>query len=154
MSVTVRQYPDEVLAAQPIGYWSGETYRRVVGRIRADLAIEGLTQPHWWILNHIANGPEEWDRARLIGRLARFDDLGVDFDGVVDDLLDRGWMTQTPAATFVITEVGEAGRARAADRARRALAQVHDGIDPHEYAEALNVLRRMIANLGGDADLP
>ncbi|CAO5227309.1 hypothetical protein [Frankia sp. AgKG'84/4] len=60
-------------------------------------------------------------------------------------------MTQTQDETFVITESGEAGRTRAADRAHRALAQLHDGIAPHEYVAALNVLRRMIANLGGDA---
>ncbi|WP_261561897.1 MarR family transcriptional regulator [Frankia tisae] len=154
MATDIKKYPDEVLAEQPIGYWSGETYRRVVGRIRADLATERLAQPHWWILNHVAGNPEEWDRTRLIHRLARFDDLNVDFDGVFDDLLNRGWMTQTQDETFVITESGEAGRTRAADRAHRALAQLHDGIAPHEYVAALNVLRRMIANLGGDADLP
>ncbi|MDT3445686.1 MULTISPECIES: MarR family transcriptional regulator [unclassified Pseudofrankia] len=150
----IKGYPDEVLAAQPIGYWSGETYRRVVGRIRADLAVEGLTQPHWWILNHVAGAPAEWNRTRLIQRLSPFDDLDSDFDGVVDDLLKRGWMTQTQAGTFSLTEDGEAGRTRAADRSHRALAQVHDGIAPSEYVAALNVLRRMIANLGGDADLP
>ncbi|CAO5227303.1 hypothetical protein [Frankia sp. AgKG'84/4] len=57
MATDIKKYPDEVLAEQPIGYWSGETYRRVVGRIRADLATEGLTQPHWWILNHVAGNP-------------------------------------------------------------------------------------------------
>jgi len=150
----IKEYPNEVLAAQPIGYWSGEAYRRVVGRIRADLATEGLTQPHWWILNHVAGSPEEWDRARLMHRLARFDDLDIDFEGVFDDLLDRGWITQAQDGTFIITEAGEAGRTRAADRAHQALAQLHDGIAPHEYVAALNVLRRMIANLGGDADLP
>ncbi|ONH26975.1 MarR family transcriptional regulator [Pseudofrankia asymbiotica] len=154
MVTGLTEYPDEVLAAQPIGYWSGEAYRRVVGRIRADLATEGLTQPHWWILNHVAGDPAGWDRARLIHRLARFDDLDIDFDGVIDDLLNRGWMTQSPVDTFVITEAGEAGRTRAADRARQAQAQIHAGIAPHEYVAALNVLRRMIANLDGDADLP
>ncbi|MBL7492997.1 winged helix-turn-helix transcriptional regulator [Frankia sp. AgB1.9] len=154
MVAELRAYPHEALAAQPIGYWSGETYRRVVGRIRADLATEGLTQPHWWILNHVAGEAARWDRATLTHRLAPFDDLDIDFDGVIDDLLDRGWMTRTQAETFVLTEAGEAGRTRAADRAHRAQAQLHDGIASHEYVAALNVLRRMIANLGGDADLP
>ncbi|MFD4770073.1 hypothetical protein [Streptomyces niveus] len=32
--------------------------------------------------------------------------------------------------------------------------RVHEGISPEEYAAALNVLRRVIDNLGGDSDLP
>lgn len=154
MGTNLTDYSDEVLAAQPIGYWSGETYRRVVGRIRADLATENLTQPHWWILNHVGSGPGQWDRKDLIARLAPFDDLGLDLDGVLDDLLERGWLTETPTQTFVLTEAGEAGRSRAADRGQQAQAQVHDGIAPHEFVAAINVLRRVIGNLGGNPDLP
>jgi hypothetical protein len=154
VAINIKAYPDEVLAAQPIGYWSGEAYRTVVGRIRADLAVESLTQPHWWILNHVTGTPAEWDRERLISRLSRFDDLDIDFDDVIDDLLRRGWLTQAPAGTFSLTEDGAAGLARARDRVGRGQAQLFDGIAPHEYVAALNVLRRMIANLGGDADLP
>jgi hypothetical protein len=88
----MKEYAPEQLASQPIGYWSGEAYRSVVGRIRAELAVEGLTQPHWWTLNHVAGAPHEWNRAKLAEKLKRFDDLGVDFDGVFDDLVSRGWM--------------------------------------------------------------
>jgi len=163
MTSVIKEYPDDALAAQPIGYWSGEAYRTIVGRIREDLAVEGLTQPHWWILNHVAGAPATWDRAGLIRRLARFDDLGTDFDDVIDDLLRRGWLAQEQGqeqgqgqqdATFVLTEAGEAGRQRATDRGQRTNAQIHDGITPTEYVAALNVLRRMIANLGGDSNLP
>jgi hypothetical protein len=31
---------------------------------------------------------------------------------------------------------------------------MHEGIGTDEYVVALNVLRRMIANLGGNSDLP
>jgi hypothetical protein len=57
MTMAMRNYPSDVLARQPIGYWSGETYRTVVGRIRSDLALESLTQPHWWVLNHVDGAP-------------------------------------------------------------------------------------------------
>jgi len=151
--MAIKEYTREELAAQPIGYWSGAAYRAVVGRIRADLAVEQLTQPHWWILNHVAGAPGTWSRAALAERLAPFDDLGIDFDGVFDDLVRRGRLDEQ-AGTLTLTEAGEAGRLRAKARGAKAHEQTHQGITTDEYVTALNVLRRMIANLGGNSDLP
>jgi hypothetical protein len=151
--VIMKEYTAEQLASQPIGYWTGEAYRRVVGRIRFDLAEEDLTQPHWWTLNHVAGAPGTWTRVALAERLTPFDDLGIDFDGVFGDLIARGWMSES-AGTLTLTEAGEAGRLCAGDRSRRAVDQMHEGIEPSEYVVAINVLRRMIANLGGTSDLP
>ncbi|MET9553953.1 MarR family transcriptional regulator [Streptomyces sp. NPDC006645] len=151
--MTVQEYSTEQLAAQPIGYWSGATMRHVVGAIRAELAAEQLTQPHWWTLNHVAGAPGEWGRARLTDQLAPFDDQGSDFEAVYGDLVARGWLTEE-SGTFVLTEAGEAGRRRAKERLAKVNERVHEGISPGEYAAALNVLRRMVDNLGGDSDLP
>ena len=149
----MKEYTQEELAAQPIGYWSGEAYRAVVGRIRAELAVEQLTQPHWWTLNHVAGAPGKWSRVQLADRLVSFDDLGIEFEKVFDDLIARGWMTKK-AGTLSLTEAGEAGRLRAKARNARAHEQMHQGIGTDDYVAALNVLRRMIANLGGNSDLP
>ncbi|TDC48461.1 MarR family transcriptional regulator [Micromonospora sp. KC207] len=149
----VREYRKEELAAQPIGWWSGETYRRVVGEIRAALAVERLTQPHWWTLNHVAGDPGRWGRATLAERLTPYDDLGTDVDGVFDDLVGRGWLTEE-AGAFRLTEAGEAGRLRARDRTSRVHERVRAGITADEYAATIDVLRRIVANLGGDGNLP
>ncbi|MEO3750917.1 MarR family transcriptional regulator [Streptomyces sp. B6B3] len=149
----MKEYSEEQLAAQPVGYWSGAAYRAVVGRIRAALAVEELTQPHWWTLNHVAGAPATWSRAGLTERLAPFDDQDIDFDGVYDDLVARGWMTQD-GGTLTLTDAGEAGRLRARERNAKVHRQTHEGIGTGEYVAALNVLRRMIDNLGGDSDLP
>lgn len=151
--MNLKEYSREELASQPIGYWSGEAYRRVVGRIRAELAVEDLTQPHWWTLNHVAGAPGTWSRTRLTARLAVFDDLGIDFEEVFDDLAARGWMTEDEG-TLTLTEAGRSGLLRARERNAKAHEQTHEGIGTAEYVAALNVLRRMIANLGGDGDLP
>jgi len=151
--MAIKEYPVERLAAEPIGYWTGAAYRAVVGRIRADLALERLTQPHWWILNHVAGAPGEWDRERLTARLTRFDDQDTDFSAVFDDLLARGWVTETDGL-FTLTEEGERGRRRARKRGSAARAQMHEGVTPEEYAAALTVLRRVMDNLGEDSDLP
>ncbi|WP_151480067.1 MarR family winged helix-turn-helix transcriptional regulator [Streptomyces albicerus] len=149
-----KPYPHDRLAAQPIGYWTGAAYREVVGRIRKELATESLTQPHWWILNHVAAAPAHWTRAELTAKLTRFDDQGIDFGEVFDDLARRRWTTEDESAAFTLTEAGEAGRLRAKERNARAHEQMHAGITEEEYVATLDVLRRVIANLGGDSDLP
>ncbi|WP_405544142.1 MarR family transcriptional regulator [Streptomyces phaeochromogenes] len=147
-------YPRQQLAAQPIGYWTGAAHREVVGRIRKELATESLTQPHWWILNHVAASPAHWTRAELAAKLTRYDDQGIDFDEVFADLAGRGWLTEDATGTLTLTAAGEAGRLRAKERNLRAHEQTHAGITEEEYVATLDVLRRVIANLGGDSDLP
>ncbi|MCP9999451.1 MarR family transcriptional regulator [Streptomyces sudanensis] len=153
MNVTLKEYPQEELAAQPIGAWSGEAYRQVVGALRAQLAVEGLTQPHWWTLSHVAGEPGRWTRDTLTERLARYEDLGIDFDAVFDDLVVRGWLTEHHGA-MTLTSAGEAGRLRAGDRNLRVHHQTHEGIATADFVTTINVLRRMVANLGGNGDLP
>ncbi|MFG3115635.1 MarR family transcriptional regulator [Streptomyces sp. NPDC048197] len=152
-TVTLKDYPEEELAAQPIGAWTGEAYRRVVGGLRAQLAVEDLTQPHWWTLNHAAGAPGTWTRAALTERLRPYDDLGTDFDAVYDDLTARGWLTED-ADGMTLTEAGEAGRQRAHERNLRVHRRTHEGIDTADFVTTINVLRRMVANLGGNGDLP
>ncbi|MEU3183080.1 MarR family transcriptional regulator [Streptomyces sp. NPDC006923] len=151
--MAVTEYSQEELAAQPIGAWSGEAYRRVVGALREQLAAEDLTQPHWWILNHVAGQPGAWHRTALTERLTSYDDLGIDFGGVFEDLLARGWVTEE-AGLLTLTEAGEAGRLRARERNWRVHERTHEGIGTADFVTTINVLRRMVANLGGNGDLP
>jgi hypothetical protein len=155
MTATIREYSREELAAQPIGAWSGQAYRLVVGALRAQLAVEDLTQPHWWTLNHLAGAPGKWTRPLLTERLAPYDDQGTDFDEVYDDLVARGWLTEDDeTGTMTLTEAGEEGRLRARDRNARVHQRTHEGIDPADFVTTINVLRRMVANLGGNGNLP
>ncbi|WP_033222069.1 hypothetical protein [Kitasatospora phosalacinea] len=153
MSVTLKEYPQEQVAAQPVGAWTGTACRLVVGALREQLAVEDLTQPHWWTLNHVAGAPGRWTRAELTERLAKWDDLGIDFEGVYDDLAGRGRLVED-AGLMTLTEAGEAGRLRAGERNLRVHRQAHEGIDTADFVTTINVLRRMVANLGGDGDLP
>ncbi|MEU1278537.1 MarR family transcriptional regulator [Streptomyces sp. NPDC005805] len=151
--MTIKEYPRERVAAQPVGAWTGQAYRRVVGALRAELALEGLTQPHWWTLNHVAGAPATWTRATLVERLTPYEDLGIDFDTVFDDLVSRGWLTEDASAAMTLSAAGEAGRLRARERNLRVHERTHEGVDPADYITTINVLRRMVANLGGDGDL-
>lgn len=152
--MTIKTYAPEVIAAQPIGAWSGEAYRRVVGGLREQLAVEGLTQPHWWTLNHVAGRPGGWKRTTLIERLTPYDDQDTDFDAVLDDLIARGWLTEDADTALTLTDDGEAARLRARERNLRIHERTHEGIAPEDFVTTINVLRRMVANLGGNGNLP
>lgn len=152
--MTIKEYPQQQLAAQPIGYWSREAATLVMRGIRTALAEENLPQPHWWILNQIAGAPATWQRTALTEKLTRFDDQDTDFEAVHTDLAARGWTTETADGTLALTEEGEAGRLRAHDRNARVHARMREGVDDAAYAATIDVLRRTVANLGGDGDLP
>lgn len=151
--MTIKEYPQAQLAAQPIGYWSSETAKLVIGGLRAALAEEDLTQPHWWTLNHVAASPATWKRTALTTKLAPYDDQDTDFEALYDDLAARGWLTETDG-TLTLTEAGEAGRLRAHARNAEVHTRMREGIDDATYAATIDTLRRLVANLGGNGDLP
>ncbi|MFD9411601.1 MarR family transcriptional regulator [Streptomyces sp. NPDC059989] len=151
--MSIKEYPQNQLAAQPTGYWTREAANLAIGGLRAALAEEDLTQPHWWALNHIAGAPGEWTRAALTTKLAPYDDQDTDFEALFADLEARGWLTETDD-TLTLTDQGEAGRLRARDRNAKVHARMREGIDDAAYAATIDVLRRLVANLGGNGDLP
>jgi hypothetical protein len=150
----LQEYSNEELAAQPIGAWTGLAYRGVVGAIRAQLAVENLTQPHWWTLNHASGAPGKWIRATLTTRLTPYDDQATDFDEVYDDLTTRGWLTEDATGALTLTEEGEAALLRARERYLQVHHATHEGISTADFVTTINVLRRMVANLGGNGNLP
>ncbi|MCX5196657.1 MarR family transcriptional regulator [Streptomyces sp. NBC_00249] len=149
----IKEYPEEQVAAQAIGYWTGAANRIIVGGLRTALAEESLTQPHWWILNHIAGAPDEWTAATLTAKLTPYDDQNLDFDAIHTDLADRGW-TRTSGDRLTLTPAGEAARERARTRNAKVHATMRAGVPDTDYAATINVLRRLIHNLGGASDLP
>ncbi|GLY19047.1 hypothetical protein LWF15_15415 [Kineosporia rhizophila] len=150
--MAIAEYPDEQVSAQPIGYWSRVAYQATVGRLRAELAVQQLTQPHWWTLNHVAGDPGKWTRTELAMRLQPFDDLGIELEDVFDDLIERDWLEESDG--FRLTALGEQELAKARERMSGAQQDTRSGISTEDYVTTINTLRRMIGNLGGDSDLP
>lgn len=151
--MTIKDYPQDQLAAQPIGHWAREAATLVIGGLRAALAEENLTQPHWWTLGHLAGAPATWKRAALTEKLTPYDDQDTDFEAVYDDLEARGWLTESDGV-LTLTEAGHAGRQRAHDRNAKVHERMRQGVSDAEYAATIDGLRRMVANLGGSGDLP
>lgn len=147
---TMTEESKATLARQPVGYWTGVAHREVVGFVQAAIGRQGLSQPQWWTLNTIS-GPG-LTRAQLsVALRERFRSVSLD-DADLEPLL-AGLMS----LGFVVTE-GDQLRLSPAGNERRDLVlaalgqarqQTHEGISDTEYAAALQVLRRMVRNVGG-----
>lgn len=145
--------PDRIneIKSQPIGYWTGEAYRRIAGAIRESLAAEGLTQPQWWTLNHLANG--EWTRGALVEKLAPFsaNEQGLKLDEELDGVLERGWAMHDAATDKLsLTTTGHQHRLQAWERNGATHRAMLGGVSDAEYDDCISVLRRIVGNLGGD----
>ncbi|GAB3807446.1 MarR family winged helix-turn-helix transcriptional regulator [Micromonospora zhanjiangensis] len=143
--------PRTEVTRQPIGYWTGEAYRHIAAAIRANLAAAGVTQPQWWMLNHVANG--DWTPAALLDRLAPFNanEQHLDLDRELGDLIDRGWLTRAASTQRLrLTPAGEQGLRRARESSGATHRRVIAGVTDEQYDDCIAVLRRIVGNLGGD----
>ncbi|MEU3479391.1 MarR family winged helix-turn-helix transcriptional regulator [Streptomyces sp. NPDC033754] len=141
---------DEALATQPIGYWSGLAHDAVTRHLRDAMARIDVTQPQYWVLNRVNGGPPAPSREEVVSQLTPLADGPHEIARVVDQLLHRGWLRADDTLRLHLTDAGEAARVRLRDLVTELRAEVHAGISDEEYVAALKVLRRMVANVGGD----
>jgi hypothetical protein len=148
-------YSQEELARQPIGYWSGEAYRRVADAIRSSLAANGLSQPQWWILNRLEDTSHAWTRSDLVEELTSYSDReeGRDVAVELEQVIAMG-LAAADGDSVTKTAPGSERLAAARDRNGQTHRDMLTGIDDDEYANAIDVLRRIVGNLGGDSRLP
>jgi hypothetical protein len=141
------------IKSQPIGFWAGEAYRHTSHAIRDSLAAEGLTQPQWWMLNHVANG--EWTAPALIAKLspANANEQDLDLEEQMARLIERGWLTRDHEGSLRLTAEGGEGRQQTWQRNGAVHRRMIDGISDAEYDECIRILRRIVGNLGGDSSL-
>ncbi|MFI6978561.1 MarR family winged helix-turn-helix transcriptional regulator [Embleya sp. NPDC050154] len=142
---------DETLANQPAGYWTGAAHTAVIAFINAEHAKLGLSQRHWMTLNRLAADEGGLTREALTEALREYmtpqvGDVST-YATIVDDLLDRGWITPGHDGRLTLTAAGRTGRARLAAIAPRVRERIHAGIPDEDYALTVQVLRRMIANV-------
>ncbi|APE24592.1 hypothetical protein SVEN_5775 [Streptomyces venezuelae ATCC 10712] len=138
---------DDMLATQPVGYWSGLAHSVVTGHLRDAMARIDTTQPQYWVLNRVHGGPAAPSREEVVSQLTPLADGPHDIARVVDQLLHRGWLRTDDGQRLLLTDAGEAARVRLRDLVTELRAVVHEGISDEEYVAALKVLRRMVANV-------
>ncbi|MFC5660262.1 MarR family winged helix-turn-helix transcriptional regulator [Streptomyces nogalater] len=141
---------DDMLATQPIGYWSGLVHATVTRYLRDAMAKLDVTQPQYWVLNRVNGGPAAPSREEVVAQLTHLADGPHEIARVVDQLLHREWLRIDDGQLLHLTDAGEAARARLRELATEVRAVVHKGISDDEYVAALKVLRTMVANVEGD----
>ncbi|MGA5066403.1 MarR family winged helix-turn-helix transcriptional regulator [Streptomyces exfoliatus] len=144
---------DDMLATQPVGYWSGLAHSTVTGHLRDAMARVDVTQPQYWVLNRVNGGPTAPAREEVVAQLAPLADGPQEIARAVDQLLHRGWLRTDDAHHLHLTDAGEAARVRIRELATEVRAVVHEGVTDEEYVAALKVLRRMVANVEADKSL-
>jgi DNA-binding MarR family transcriptional regulator len=140
---------DDMLATQPVGYWSGLAHTAVTRHLRDAMARVDVTQPQYWVLNHVTYRPEAPSREETVAELTPPADGPHEISRVVDQLVHRGWLRFDDERRLRPTEAGEAAQVRLRELATELRAVVHEGVSDEEYVAALKVLRRMIANVEG-----
>ncbi|MFE2291184.1 MarR family winged helix-turn-helix transcriptional regulator [Streptomyces sp. NPDC059452] len=143
---------DDMLATQPIGYWSGLAHTAVTRHLRDAMARIDATQPQYWVLNCVNGWPEAPSREEAVTQLTPMADGPHEIGRAVGQLLHRGWLRTDTDSRLHLTDAGEAARLRLRDLATGLRAVVHEGISDEEYVAALKVLRRMVANVEADRD--
>ncbi|MFF9147453.1 MarR family winged helix-turn-helix transcriptional regulator [Streptomyces sp. NPDC014861] len=138
---------DDMLATQPVGYWCGLTQAAVTRHLRDAMARIDVTQPQYWVLNRVNGGPAAPSREEVVAQLTHLADGPHEIARVVDQLLHRAWLRTDDRQCLHLTDAGEAARIRLRELATEVRAEVHQGISDEEYAAALKVLRRMVANV-------
>ncbi|MFD5698044.1 MarR family winged helix-turn-helix transcriptional regulator [Streptomyces lasiicapitis] len=143
---------DNVLATQPVGYWSGLAHAAVTRHLRDAMARIDITQPQYWVLNRVHGGTEAPTREEAVIQLTPLADGPHEIARVVDQLVHRGWLRIDAGQRVHLTDAGEAARLRLRTLVTELRAVVHAGISDEEYVTALKVLRRMVTNVEGDKD--
>ncbi|MFK0292640.1 MarR family winged helix-turn-helix transcriptional regulator [Streptomyces sp. NPDC090442] len=151
---------DDMLASQPVGYWSGQAHAAVTRQLRDAMAGIDVTQPQYWVLNSVKYGPAGPSCEEVAAQLLPLADGEHEIPRVIAQLIYRGWLRTDAGHRLYLTEAGEAARMRLRELVTELRTVVHDGISDEEYVVALRVLRRMISNverarnpwgMGGDA---
>lgn len=139
---------------QPIGFWTGEAHQRVGAKLRQTLDHNGLSQPQWWMVNHLES--DSWKRDELLERLAPYNanEEGRDLEDELGALVARGLVHVRGAGSDLqLTEQGSV----ALNTSRRlnglANSDMLVGVSDADLVTCINVLRVVVGNLGGDSSL-
>jgi DNA-binding MarR family transcriptional regulator len=132
---------------RPLGYWVKHLDTLLEESLDRVLARSGIRRRHWQVLNVLRDGPQT--RAQVAeAMLAFWVAASVTQTDVVDDLVRRGWAA-IDGDLYTLTADGEEAYSRVSLDVATLRAQVTDGFTAEEYAQVIDALSRMAANLEG-----
>ncbi len=149
------EFTDDELIAQPVGYWTLAAREVIEGHINSRLGELGVRQPHWWTLYRVGETEEGLTQDELVERMYHtrpYVDTATTVMPAVQDLLASEHLAVTDNRRLQLTESGREQRKRLLGLLPEVRDEIHEGIDDKDYLTTVKVLRRMIRNLGGNAE--
>jgi hypothetical protein len=134
---------------RPVGWWVKRLDELLERGLDDVVAAEELTRRHWQVLDSLAAHPAP--RADLAAALASFA-APEQVDAVLADLAARGWLAGE--ATVSLTAEGRTARERVAAAVGAFRRRVAEGLTAEEYAQVVQGLARMVANIERAPDQP
>ena len=140
----------DVTEQPPIGYWLKHADEVITEHVDRLLRNNGFTRSSWQVLNIIY-------RAGTITRSGVFDTMQTFIDApqleeIVEEFVQEGWLVvkrgEGDAAELVLTNAGKAQRDSVFKLQSEVRRRAMQGISEQEYATVINVLQRMVKNLG------
>ncbi|MBU3064809.1 hypothetical protein KO481_25180 [Nocardia sp. NEAU-G5] len=131
---------------RPLGYWVKHIHNRLEHNLAAQLREFSLDRREWQVLNTVAHGPIDADGInRALEPFFITDEAAAASHTTA--LSERGLMLRDQAGRYLLTSAGEALHGRAADRIHDGRLATTRGITPEEYAQLLDLLRRVSENV-------
>ncbi|AEW95340.1 MULTISPECIES: MarR family winged helix-turn-helix transcriptional regulator [Streptomycetaceae] len=151
---TAPGFTDAELAAQPVGYWTRAANDAVISYINARMGEFGIAQRHWWALFQVGRATDGLTTGELVELMRRIRPY-VDAPSVepaVAELVERALLVRDTTGRLTLTDSGAALRDRVQLLVQENRARIHAGIPDEDYVTTVKVLRRMIENVGGNAE--
>ncbi len=120
-----------------------------MARTQAALADVGVSQPQWWILHQLSLHPGGMERVAMIETIGPNDTVEAIEDALASTA-GHAWITDDGARVRV-AQLGTEVFRRAAAVQDELQVERMQGITDEEFVTTIEVLQRMIANVGADA---
>lgn len=131
---------------KPIGYWLKHLDRLIEDAFDHTLADDNLSRRHWQVLNILGSGPAT--RAELNVALKPFTgDDPTALAPVIDALTRQGWATAGADGRHALTVDGAAVHQRIRQDVDQTRRQILRYVTTAEYAQVIDILRKMAAGL-------
>lgn len=135
---------------RPIGYWLKHLDRLLEQTFERTLEAEHLTRRHWQVLNTLIAGPTA--NRSLAAALEPFiGDNPTALNGVMNDLLRRGWVLEREDGDFELSAEGRSSHAVVMQKVAATRQLVRRGISDDDYVAVVAILQRMSSNLESNA---
>jgi len=139
----------DIAKHKPIGYWLKHADNVITEHIDRVLSENGFTRPRWQVLN-IVYQEGTITRSGVFDTMQTFIDARQ-LDEIIEGFVEQGWLVkhgEGDGAQLTLTEAGKAQRETIFKLQSEVRKRAMQGITEREYATVIDVLERMVSNLG------